>query len=51
MLEHGQKIEEWFKLFLKIVEDEYMLKELRKSLKVALLVEEGEVERSLSQLP
>jgi len=42
VLDHNQPIEEWFKLFLNIVEDEYMLKEMRKSLKVALSVDEGE---------
>lgn len=40
VLDHGQKIEEWFKLFLNIVEDEGMLKELRKTLKAVVSVEE-----------
>ena len=43
MLDCNQKIEEWFKIFLKIIEDEYMFKELWKRLKVAFSEEEGEV--------
>jgi len=35
-----QSIGEWFKLFLKIVEDEAMLKELWKSLKAAVSMED-----------
>jgi len=45
MPDHTQPIGEWFKLFLKIVEDEGMLKELRKRLKVAVSMEEEEVEQ------
>lgn len=42
VLNNAHLIEEWFKFFLNIVEDEYMLKELRKILKAALSEEEGE---------
>jgi len=38
-----QPIGEWFKLFLKTVEDETMLKELWKSLKVAISVEQEDI--------
>ncbi len=50
MHDHTQPIGEWFKFLLKIVEDEVMLKELRKCLKVAVSMEEEEVERPCAGL-
>lgn len=51
MPNHTQPIGEWFKLFLKIVEDEDMMKELRKSLKATISLEEEEVDRPGEGLP
>ena len=50
-LNNAHLIEEWFKLILQIIEDEYMLKELRKSLKETMSEEEGEAERPSANLP
>ena len=44
VLNNAHLIEEWFKLFLQIVEDEHMLKELHKSLKASLPEDEEEGE-------
>lgn len=45
MADHTEPIGEWFRMFLKIVEDEDMMKELRKILKVAVSLEDEEVDR------